>query len=87
MKEVGADKEGGGTVKRIIALVLFVLLLPISASAELQIHFLDVGQGDCTIVLCDGEAMVIDGGPRASASYVYNYVRKTLQLNLRNRPW
>ncbi len=67
-------------MKRIIALVLFVLFLPISSSAELQIHFLDVGQGDCTIVLCDGEAMVIDGGPRASASYVYNYVRKTLKL-------
>lgn len=67
-------------MKRIIALVLFALFLPISAFADLQIHFLDVGQGDCTIVLCDGEAMVIDGGPRASASYVYNYVRKTLKL-------
>ena len=58
----------------------FPITLPISSSAELQIHFLDVGQGDCTIILCDGEAMVIDGGPSASASYVYNYVRKTLQL-------
>ncbi len=63
----------------ILLLVLFILL-PLSACSELQIHFLDVGQGDCTIVLCDGESMVIDGGPRASASTVYNYVKKTLKL-------
>jgi len=63
----------------IVMLIVFVLL-PILACSELQIHFLDVGQGDCTIVLCDGEAMVIDGGPRASASKVYSYVKKTLGL-------
>jgi competence protein ComEC len=63
----------------ILLLVLFILL-PLSACSELQIHFLDVGQGDCTIVLCDGESMVIDGGPRASTSTVYNYVKKTLKL-------
>ncbi len=39
-----------------------------------------MGQGDCTIVLCDGEAMVIDGGPRASSDDVYAYVRRTLRL-------
>ena len=67
-------------MKKVIALMLLFFILPISAFADLQIHFLDVGQGDCTIVLCDGEAMVIDGGPRASSSFVYNYVRKTLKL-------
>lgn len=67
-------------MRKVFALLLVFVMIPLSAFAELQIHFLDVGQGDCTIVLCDGEAMVIDGGPRASASYVYNYVRKTLRL-------
>ena len=67
-------------MKKVIALVLLVLFLPVSACAELQAHFLDVGQGDCTIVLCDGETMVIDGGPRSASSYVYRYIRNELAL-------
>ena len=67
-------------MKKIITLVLIFLFLPISAFADLQIHFLDVGQGDCTIVLCDGESMVIDGGPASASSFVYSYIRNTLEL-------
>ena len=67
-------------MKKGIALLLILLLLPISAFADLQVHFLDVGQGDCTIVLCDGEAMVIDGGPASASSFVYSYIRNTLKL-------
>ena len=67
-------------MKKIIALVLLFLFLPISAFADLQIHFLDVGQGDCTIVLCDGASMVIDGGPASASSFVYSYIRNTLEL-------
>lgn len=67
-------------MKKIIVLVLLFLFLPISAFADLQIHFLDVGQGDCTIVLCDGESMVIDGGPASTSSFVYSYIRNTLEL-------
>ena len=26
----------------------------------LEVHYLDVGQGDCTLILCDGHAMLID---------------------------
>lgn len=57
-----------------------LMMLPVSVYSEFEIHFLDVGQGDCTIILCDGEAMVIDGGPRSSSSFVYSYVKKTLKL-------
>lgn len=67
-------------MRRAAALLLLFLFLPIAAFADLQVHFLDVGQGDCTVVLCDGEAMVIDGGPRSASRYVYNYIRKTLKL-------
>ena len=67
-------------MKKIIALLLLFLFLPVSAFADLQIHFLDVGQGDCAIVLCDGEAMVIDGGPASASSFVYSYIRNTLNL-------
>ena len=59
---------------------LALLLLPAVTLAELEVHFLDVGQGDCAVVLCDGESMVIDGGPRASSSMLYHYIRGTLRL-------
>ena len=50
------------------------------AAIGLRVHFLDVGQGDCAIVLCDGESMVIDGGPKTASRYIYSYIRDTLRL-------
>ena len=67
-------------MKKILTIILLVLLLPAVALADLEVHFLNVGQGDCAIVLCDGEAMVIDGGPRSASNTVYRYIRYTLQL-------
>ena len=68
-------------MRRIISVVLALLLiLPVFASAEMEVHFLNVGQGDCAIVICGGESIVIDGGPRASAGIVYRYIRETLGL-------
>ncbi len=67
-------------MKKVIALMLSFLFLPIFAFADLQVHFLDVGQGDCTVVLCDGKAMVIDGGPASASSFVYSYIKNTLDL-------
>ena len=67
-------------MKRILALLLLLVLAPVCAGAELSAWFLDVGQGDCTVVVCDGEAMVIDGGPPGSAQFVYSFIRDRLQL-------
>ena len=67
-------------MKKVLALLLLLLFLPFSASAELQAYFLDVGQGDCTIIRCDGETMIIDGGPRAASGFLYSYIRDTLAL-------
>ena len=67
-------------MKRILALLLLLVLAPACAGAELSAWFLDVGQGDCTVVVCDGEAMVIDGGPPGSAQFVYSFIRDRLQL-------
>lgn len=60
-------------MKRIIILLL-LLLLPLTAFAELEAHFLDVGHGDCTIIVCDGEAMVIDGGNSSCSQLVFNAI-------------
>ncbi|HBA50309.1 MAG TPA: MBL fold metallo-hydrolase [Lachnospiraceae bacterium] len=43
---------------------------------ELEIHFLDVGQGDCTLLLCGGEAMLIDAGDNEQGTRIQNYLRK-----------
>ena len=60
---------------RKLLLLLLLLLLPAIAFADLEAHFLDVGHGDCTIITCDGEAMIIDGGNAGSSQLVYNYIK------------
>ena len=40
-----------------------------------EVHYLDVGQGDCSLILCDGQAMLIDGGEAAESSKVYAYLK------------
>lgn len=57
-------------------LLLFLsLLIPSSVFADLEVHFLDVGHGDCTIITCDGEAMIIDGGIASCSQQVFNYIK------------
>ncbi|MCR4721012.1 MAG: MBL fold metallo-hydrolase [Lachnospiraceae bacterium] len=41
----------------------------------LEVHFLDVGQGDAALLMCGGEAMLIDAGSNDSADYVEKYLR------------
>lgn len=43
---------------------------------ELQIHYIDVGQGDCTLIICDSEAMLIDAGDNNQGTKVQNYLQK-----------
>lgn len=47
-----------------------------SALQELEIHFLDVGQGDCTLVTCGGESLLIDAGDNEQGIKVQNYLQK-----------
>lgn len=58
------------------ALLCALLLLPCAALVELEAHFIDVGHGDCTILLCDGEAMIVDGGPVSSNDLIFTYIRQ-----------
>lgn len=41
-----------------------------------EVHFIDVGQGDCTLVISEGEAMVIDSGDRDETDAAVNYLTK-----------
>lgn len=40
----------------------------------LEIHYLDVGQGDSTLILCDGHAMLIDAGDNDKGTAVQSYL-------------
>lgn len=39
------------------------------------IEYVDVGQGDCAIIQCDGHYMMIDGGPSDASSTVYTILK------------
>lgn len=34
----------------------------VPAASGFELHFIDVGQGDCMLLIADGEAMLIDSG-------------------------
>lgn len=44
--------------------------------SSFEIHFIDVGQADAALVLCDGHAMLIDGGNVGDSSRMYSYLQK-----------
>ncbi len=46
-----------------------------SVSGSFEVHFIDVGQADAALVLCDGHAMLIDGGNAADSSLIYTYLK------------
>ena len=45
-------------------------------NSTFEVHYIDVGQGDCSLILCDGKAMLIDGGEASESSKVYAYMKK-----------
>lgn len=45
-------------------------------SAQVKVHFIDVGQGDCTLVMSNGEAMLIDSGERDDSDRVIKYLKE-----------
>ncbi len=45
-------------------------------SGKLEVHFIDVGQGDASLVISDGETMLIDGGNPGDSNLIYTYLKK-----------
>lgn len=45
------------------------------AVSSFEVHFIDVGQGDSSLIICDGEAMLIDGGEASESSKIYAYLK------------
>lgn len=61
----------------LLAAALFSLTYqPLPAlPGALTVHFIDVGEADCTLLLCDGHSMLIDGGNPADGQSVLDFLR------------
>ena len=70
--------------KRLLALLLLAALLLAGCGApaapkpgaDLEVHFLDVGQADCILVANGGEYLLIDGGNREDSRLVVSYLQE-----------
>ncbi|WP_415281414.1 ComEC/Rec2 family competence protein [Candidatus Nitrososphaera sp. FF02] len=65
---------------RLLALLILLALCPATAQAQegtLKIVFIDVGQGDSTLVIMpNGRAMLVDGGPRDQSQAVLSAMQE-----------
>lgn len=48
---------------------------PSSQDRSFWVEFIDVGQGDAALIQCDGQYMMIDGGPSSASSVVYTVLK------------
>ena len=74
-------------IKRMIVVCLLAIIMcifPIAVIAELRIHFINVGQGDSILVVCDDEAMLVDAGPLEAGSVVNEYIKNTAGIKTLN---
>lgn len=73
-------------MKKVLTLVLSLALLfaiiyspdrmDKGLDANLEVHFIDVGQGDSILVRSDGQYMLIDGGKKSQSETVLNYLNE-----------
>lgn len=58
----------------------FILSDPVPIFAanpeRMEVHFMDVGQGDATLITCGGHAMLIDAGDDTKGTAIQNYLLK-----------
>jgi len=43
--------------------------------SDFQVHYIDVGQGDSSLIICDGKTLLIDAGENGHETDVINYLR------------
>ena len=55
--------------------VIPLLKTPPAADAETSVRFIDVGQGDCTLAVSEGHALLIDTGETDDSDAVIRYIK------------
>lgn len=48
---------------------------PVTADSKLSIYYLDVGQGDASLIVADDQTMLIDGGNNEDGDLIVNYIQ------------
>lgn len=56
-------------------LVMLHLVQKPAVDPHTQVHFIDVGQGDCTLIMSGDETLLIDSGDRDTSDTVIGYLR------------
>lgn len=78
-------RKGCAEMKKRLCVLLSIIMLALVAvgctaeaepDAAFAVHFIDVGQADAALVVCDGETMLIDGGNREDSSLIYAYLKE-----------
>ena len=64
----------------VLILCAFSILKGIAEDGLLTIYFVDVGQADSTIITCDGDVLMIDGGNVADSQLIYSILSNTLGI-------
>ena len=59
-----------------------VMTYAANQNSSFWVEFVDVGQGDCAIIQCDGHYMMIDGGPSKASSTVYSILKNKNITNI-----
>ncbi len=68
-------------IRKLCAFLLSLfLMIPLLASAELKIHFIDVGQGDSVLVQCGESNLLVDAGPAEAGETVNHYLLTRLGI-------
>lgn len=72
-------KRSGSLGKRLLALVItllcaFATYLSNGEAQPFEVHFLDVGQADCALIIADGKTMLIDGGEIGAGPEIIDYL-------------
>lgn len=75
-----AKKVKGFWLSLLVVISMF-LNIPLGQAAAVKhatvtIHFIDVGQGDATLIQTGKENILIDGGSKTKGKTVYNYLKK-----------
>ena len=68
-------------LRKLVSFIFAILLFWSTAFADIDIYFLDVGQGDAAVIVCDGELMMIDGGNPGDSQFIYSFLRNTLSVD------
>ena len=58
------------------ALACIALLAARRGLCDIELRFIDVGQGDACLIICDGESMLVDGGEPSQSNKLYSILHR-----------